>query len=96
MKKIFFIILIFLTINCSLFNPVNFIIKNNSSYDIIVSFDRGSKNNIKIKKSKGDFFLFYPDNIKLTVKIEEIKFEKEYNINLEYTKNYTFEFNIKK
>lgn len=96
MKKIFFFVLVFLLISCSLFDPINFIVKNNSSYDITVSFDKGNKNNIKIKKSKGDFFLFYPGNIRLNVKIEEIKFEKEYNINLEYKKDYLFEFKIEK
>ncbi|HOJ64601.1 MAG TPA: hypothetical protein PLE45_09290 [Spirochaetota bacterium] len=97
MKRVYFLLFIFLLITgCFLLDPVNLIIKNNSSYDIEVSFDKGTKNNVKIAKYKGDFFLFYPGEINLTIKIEEIDFKKEYKINLEYTKNYTFEFDIKR
>ena len=97
MKKrlLFLNVFIFLIYNCLLIEPVTLIIQNNSDYDIKLNFDKGIEKDIEIKKNKGDFFLFYPDNIKITIIIDEIGFKKEYNINLEYMKDYKFEFNIK-
>lgn len=97
MKRIllFITILIFFIINCILINPVTLIIQNDSDYDIIVNFDKGINNETQIKKGKGDFFLFYPDDIKIIIKIKEIDFKKDYDISLKYLNNYKFNFSLR-
>jgi len=94
MKKILFVMLSFL-LNCSLAEPSYLYINNNSDYNIDINFINRNQSKISIEKDKSDFILTSPGEIIIKITADEIKFEKEYKIELDYMGKTQFNFNIK-
>jgi hypothetical protein len=93
--KIVIIMLISLSLTgCSFFEPSSLIIKNASNYQIDISTNIGSIKELSLEKGKGEFIMSPPGNLKLSISINEINFEKTYEVKLEYLEKKKFEFNL--
>jgi|GEM_PF-1478244 len=94
MKTFFYSLLLSFLFSCSLTEPCYLIIQNDSKYDLSVNIDNGTINKLYIEKGKSDFILTCPGDIKLIIYIEEINYQKEYNITLNYLEKKKFIFNL--
>ena len=94
MCKIILLIFIIILFNCSLSEPCTLIIENKSNYTIDILIDDGTESKITLNKNKGDYVLVSPGQIKIRVKIDSIKYSKEYSIQINYLEKKKFIFNI--
>jgi hypothetical protein len=95
MKNYYFACMfIFIFAGCTFFEPSTLVIRNESKYPINITPDKGNRKNLLIEDNAGDFLLTTPGDIKLSITIDEIRFKKEYNINLNFQEKKKFSFKI--
>lgn len=94
MRYLLIFYLILIIFGCTLTEPSSLIIKNESEYTIEVSLSNGNRKEITIQKNKGEIVLMNPGDVEIKVKIEEIKYKKEYSLNLGYLEKKKFVFSI--
>lgn len=95
MYKITFLLFIAITFNCTLIKPCELEFINNSNYLLKVLLCDEGKNELSLEKGKKDFFLVTQGIHKYKVIADEIYYEKDYAVNLNFQEDKLIEITIK-
>ena len=92
--KLLFLFIVIILAGCNLISPKNILIQNDSEYDIAVKNMNADEDSIFIKKKSGNFILTYDQKVKLFFIIEEIGYEREIHVNMDYLEKKKLNFNL--